>query len=164
MRCEIVLIEPEIPHNTGNISRTCVALGAPLHICGEPGFSLSDKAVKRAGLDYWHDLDLHLWNDFEELYRNHSHAYYYYATTKGGRVYSEIAYEDHVMLVFGKETKGLPESMLLAHPERCVRIPMLTKKRSLNLSNAVAIIAYEVLRQHGFAGLETMSDFFTNHL
>lgn len=156
-------MEPEIPHNTGNIARTCVAVGASLHICGQPGFSLSDKAVKRAGLDYWYELDLHLWDHFEDLYHAIPSAQYVYATTKADKVYSDISYTNkQVLLVFGKETKGLPESMLIAHPERCARIPMLNDCRSLNLSNAVAIMTYEVLRQNKFAGLLTGSDFLSN--
>lgn len=158
-RLGIVLVEPEIPQNTGNISRTCVATGSALHICGQPGFDISDKAVKRAGLDYWYRLDLSLWNDFGALQAASPDWNFYYATTKAEQTYADIAYPDHVMLVFGKETKGLPEPMLMAHPERCIRIPMLEGNRSLNLSNSVAIIAYEVLRQWGFPELETGSSY-----
>ena len=156
---DIVLIEPEIPQNTGNIARTCVAVGARLHLVEPLGFSLEDRQVKRAGLDYWFDLDLHVWSSFESLLKtlrpDGSGQGIYYATTKGGQVYSDVAYTGHTLLVFGKETKGLPESLLLAHPERCVRIPMLPDQRSLNLANSVAIMTYEVLRQGNFAGLQT---------
>jgi tRNA (cytidine/uridine-2'-O-)-methyltransferase len=156
---DIVLIEPEIPQNTGNITRTCVAVGARLHLVEPLGFSLEDKQVKRAGLDYWFDLDLHVWTSFESLLKawrpDGNGQGIYYATTKGGRVYSAVAYTGPTMLVFGKETKGLPEPLLLAHPERCVRIPMLPGRRSLNLANSVAVMTYEVLRQHDFPGLLT---------
>lgn len=154
MGLEIVLVEPEIPQNTGNISRTCVVVGARLHLVGPLGFSLDERHLRRAGLDYWPDLDLTLWPDLESLLSQiGSGKMIGYATTKGGQVYSEAAYSDNVMLVFGKESQGLPESLLLAHPERCLRIPMLKEQRSLNLSNAVAVMSYEVLRQQGFPGL-----------
>jgi tRNA (cytidine/uridine-2'-O-)-methyltransferase len=156
MSLEIVLAEPEIPQNTGNIARTCVAVGAKLHLVEPLGFSIDDRQLKRAGLDYWFDLDLQLWPDLETLLRRtEPDMQILYATTRGGHVYSEEKYAGKVMLVFGKETKGLPESLLLAHPERCLRIPMLPGCRSLNLSNAVAVMAYEVLRQQGFPGLQT---------
>lgn len=150
----IALVEPEIPQNTGNIARTCVATGSRLHICGQAAFDLSDRAVKRAGLDYWYDLDLSIWDHFEALQQAERDAHFYYATTKAAQTYADIVYEGPVVLVFGKETRGLPEPMLMAHPERCVRIPMLPGTRSLNLSNSVAVMAYEVLRQWQFAGLE----------
>lgn len=159
MMLDVVLIEPEIPQNTGNIARTCVAVGARLHLVEPLGFSLEDRQVKRAGLDYWFDLDLHVWSSFESLLKtlrpDGNSQGIYYATTKGGQVYSDVAYPGQTMLVFGKETKGLPEPLLLAHPERCVRIPMLPDRRSLNLANSVAIVTYEVLRQHDFPGLIT---------
>lgn len=154
MGLEIVLVEPEIPQNTGNIARTCVAIGAKLHLIEPLGFSIDDRQLKRAGLDYWFDLDLTLWPDLETFLRQTDRSKnIFYATTKGGQVYSDAALTGPVVLVFGKETKGLPESLLLAHPERCLRIPMLPERRSLNLSNAVAVLAYEALRQQGFSGL-----------
>ncbi|HHX37960.1 MAG TPA: tRNA (cytidine(34)-2'-O)-methyltransferase [Clostridiaceae bacterium] len=155
----IALVEPEIPPNTGNIARTCVAVGCPLHICGKPAFDISDKEVKRAGLDYWYDLDLTLWDHFSDLLQNRRQAHFYYATTKGEQTYADIDYVGDVILVFGKETKGLPDELLLAHPERCVRIPMLPDTRSLNLANSVAIMTYEVLRQWGFPNLEQNNGF-----
>jgi len=154
MGLEIVLVEPEIPQNTGNISRTCVAVGARLHLVEPLGFSIDDRQLKRAGLDYWFDLDLVLWPDLETLLRQAAASTrIFYVTTKGGSVYSDLDLTGDVMLVFGKETKGLPESLLVSHQERCLRIPMLPDRRSLNLSNAVAIVAYEALRQQGFPGL-----------
>lgn len=162
MPLEICLVEPEIPANTGNIARTCVALGAKLHLCGNLGFSLDDKHVKRAGLDYWYDLDIQLWDNVEDLLRSY-HGGIFYATTKADQVYSDILYPDDSLLVFGKETKGLPESLLKVHPERCVRIPMRDQYRSLNLSNSVAVLAYEYMRQQSFIGLNKNSDYFAKH-
>jgi len=154
MGLEIALVEPEIPQNTGNIARTCVATGTRLHLVEPLGFSIDDRQLKRAGLDYWFDLDLTLWSDLDQLLRQCSNdKMIFYATTKGGRVYTDVAFPGDVLLVFGKESKGLPEPLLMAHPERCLRIPMLPDRRSLNLSNAVAIMTYEVLRQQGFPGL-----------
>lgn len=162
MGLEIVLVEPEIPQNTGNIARTCVAVGARLHLVEPLGFSIDDRQLKRAGLDYWFDLDLTLWPNLESLLRQHGDGKMIgYATTKGGQVYSEATYTDSVLLIFGKETKGLPESLLQAHPERCLRIPMLPDRRSLNLANAVAVMTYEVLRQQGFPGLMCTSSRLT---
>jgi tRNA (cytidine/uridine-2'-O-)-methyltransferase len=161
MSLEIVLVEPEIPQNTGNIARTCVAVGARLHLVEPLGFSIDSRQLKRAGLDYWFNLDLVLWHSLDELLQRTSPATQIgYATTKGSQVYSDTAYTNQVMLVFGKETKGLPESLLLAHPERCLRIPMLPGNRSLNLSNAVAVMTYEVLRQQGFPGLQQRSHIY----
>lgn len=168
MPLQIVLVEPEIPQNTGNIARTCVAIGARLHLVEPLGFSISDRAVKRAGLDYWHDLDLAVWSSLEQLWAGLNlteadpgdqadqdiHKSLFYATTKAGWVYTRPCYPADTVLFFGPETRGLPEPLLQAHPERCLRIPMLPGCRSLNLSNAVAIMAYEVLRQQGFPGLQ----------
>ncbi len=156
---EIVLIEPEIPQNTGNIARTCVATASRLHLVEPLGFSISDRQLKRAGLDYWFDLDLTIWPDFDSWFRAFAGKNLYYATTKAPRTYAEPAYPEDTVLVFGKETKGLPESLLQAHPERCIRIPMQSESRSLNLANAVAVVSYEVLRQQGFPGLQLASDF-----
>jgi len=154
MAIDIVLVEPEIPQNTGNIARTCVAVGARLHLVEPLGFSIDDRQLKRAGLDYWFDLDLTLWPDLESLLRQADPAQMiFYATTKGSQVYTEPAYGQQVMLIFGRETKGLPEGLLMARPDRCLRIPMLPDRRSLNLSNSVAIMTYEVLRQQGWPGL-----------
>ncbi len=156
---DIVLIEPEIPQNTGNIARTCVATGSRLHLVEPLGFSISDRQLKRAGLDYWFDLDLTVWPDFDSWQRAFAGKNLFYATTKAPRTYAQPAYPDETVLVFGKETKGLPESLLLSHPERCIRIPMRPDSRSLNLANAVAVVTYEVLRQHDFPGLRLASDF-----
>ncbi len=151
---QVVLVEPEIPGNTGNISRLCAANHVTLHLVEPLGFSLEDKYLKRAGLDYWDLLDLHIHPNYEALEASlPPTARYWYATTKGGRSYASVTYREDDVLVFGKETKGLPEELLRAHPERCIRIPMIDEARSLNLSNAVAIISYEMLRQTGFPGL-----------
>lgn len=158
MALHIALIEPEIPANTGNIARTCVATGSHLHLVGKLGFSLEDRYLKRAGLDYWDQLNLDLWDRFEDLTAAHHFDGIYYASTKTKQVYSEINYPDNSLIVFGKETAGLPESMLIAHPERGIRIPMVSDIRSLNLSNAVAICVYEYWRQTGFSGMQTSSD------
>jgi len=152
----IVMVEPEIPQNTGNISRTCAAIGAKLHLVKPLGFEIDDKKLKRAGLDYWHMLDITYYeglNDFFIKTKAEQNTCFYFST-KARFNYSEISYPDKVYLFFGKETKGLPETLLMQHPETCVRIPMLDGARSLNLSNSVAIAAYEVLRQHNFAGLK----------
>ncbi|MEA4888617.1 MAG: tRNA (cytidine(34)-2'-O)-methyltransferase [Clostridiaceae bacterium] len=159
MPLEIVLVEPEIPQNTGNIARTCVAVGAKLHLVEPLGFSLEDRQVKRAGLDYWFDLDLQVWPNLDLLLKSvaarpENGQGIYYATTKGAQVYSDIAYPEQTILIFGKETRGLPESLLMAHPERCLRIPMLPERRSLNLANSVAVMTYEVLRQWDFPNLK----------
>lgn len=158
MSLNIVLVEPEIPSNTGNISRTCSVIGAPLHLVHPLGFDISDKQVKRAGLDYWSELKIFEYQSFDEVLKNNPSGEFYYCTTKAPFVYSEADFSDaeekDIFLVFGKETKGLPEELLRANKERCIRIPMLRNKRSLNLSNSVAIIAYEVLRQNGFKNLK----------
>ena len=154
MAIDIVLVEPEIPQNTGNIARTCVAVGARLHLVEPLGFSIDDRQLKRAGLDYWFDLDLTLWPDLETLLRQtDAGKMIFYATTKGSKVYTEPVYGEDVMLIFGRETRGLPEDLLIARPDRCLRIPMLPDRRSLNLSNSVAIMTYEVLRQQNWPGL-----------
>lgn len=145
----IVLIEPEIPQNTGNIVRTVAATGCMLHLIEPLGFSIEDKHLKRAGLDYWNDAKIKVYKNLEHFYRENSGAMYY-ATTKGGKVYSDIAYEDNCYIFFGKETKGIDEDILKANYDNCVRIPMINDTRSLNLSNSVAIILYEALRQKDF--------------
>lgn len=164
MALDIVLVQPEIPQNTGNIARTCVAVGARLHLVEPLGFSIDDRHLKRAGLDYWFDLDLTLWPSLEALLRQQDNdTAIYYATTKGGRVYTDVDYGSDVMLIFGRETRGLPEELLMARPERCLRIPMLPDRRSLNLSNCVAVMTYEVLRQQGFPSLMLTNDSLSGH-
>ncbi len=154
MAIEICLHEPEIPANTGNISRTCVALGLKLHLIEPLGFSIDDKQLKRAGLDYWFDLDLELWDSIDQLLLAKQDRAIFYASTKAQYNYAEVKYPENALIIFGKETKGLPEPLLMAHPERCIRIPMRENIRSLNLSNSVAIVAYEAMRQQGFPGLQ----------
>lgn len=152
----IVLIEPEIPQNTGNIARTCAALEAKLHLVEPLGFKIDEKSVKRAGLDYWHMVDIVTYPSVEAFFAQHDQTKMYYCTTKGKHLYSDVDYakDDDVWLVFGKETKGLDEKLLYDNYERCIRIPMRKDARSLNLSNAVAIIAYDAARQIGFYDLE----------
>ncbi|MDD2362179.1 MAG: tRNA (cytidine(34)-2'-O)-methyltransferase [Oscillospiraceae bacterium] len=152
----IVLVEPEIPQNTGNISRTCAATGAHLHIVEPMGFRVDDRNLKRAGLDYWHLLHITYYKNLEDFFARNKGDFYYF-TTKGKQVYSDVAYPPDCYLIFGKETAGLPEELLVKHPDNCVRLPMLDddSARSLNLSNTVAIGAYEVLRQWGFPDLKT---------
>lgn len=152
-KINIVLHEPEIPQNTGNISRTCAATGASLHLIEPLGFEITDARLKRAGLDYWQYLDLHYYKNLEDFYEKNPDGAFYYFTTKAPRAYTEIEYPDNVYFIFGKETKGLPEPLLEKNLERCVRIPMLENLRSLNLSNSAAIAVYEVLRQKNFEGL-----------
>lgn len=159
MAIDIVLVEPEIPQNTGNIARSCVATGSSLHLIEPLGFSIEDKQIKRAGLDYWHDLDVSLWNSTDDFMRwisdrDKGKQNIFYCTTKSAHIYTEVEYDANTVLFFGKESRGLPESLLISHPEQCIRIPMLAGKRSLNLSNAVAIVMYEVLRQQKFLGLQ----------
>lgn len=158
MNLHIVLVEPEIPSNTGNISRTCSVIGASLHLVHPLGFDISEKQVKRAGLDYWDELKLYEYQSFDEVREKYPDGVFYYCTTKGDNTYSEKGYTENkdkdIFLVFGKETKGLPEQLLRENRESCIRIPMLQNKRSLNLSNSVAIISYEVLRQFDFENLE----------
>ena len=154
-RINIVLHEPEIPQNTGNIARTCAATGASLHLIRPLGFTIDDKKLKRAGLDYWHQLDITYYDGLEDFFEKNPNAQFYCFSTKAQYRYTDITYPDPVFLIFGKETKGLPEEFLHAHPDRCVRIPMRDGLRSLNLSNSAAIAVYEVLRQSNFEGLKT---------
>ena len=149
-KLNIVLYEPEIPANTGNIGRTCYATGTSLHLIEPLGFSISDKALKRAGMDYWKDLDVHTYVNWEDFCAKNPDTKIYYATTKGRHVYSDANYESDCFIMFGKESAGIPEEILKANPDRCVRIPMIGETRSLNLSNSVAIVLYEALRQNGF--------------
>jgi tRNA (cytidine/uridine-2'-O-)-methyltransferase len=150
----IVLVEPEIPQNTGNIARTCALTGARLHLVEPLGFHIDDRQLKRAGLDYWHLLDVTLYKSLSDFFARNTGNFYYFST-KGRNIYSEVSYPDGCYLVFGKESAGLPESLLRENPETCLRIPMLNNPdaRSLNLSNSVAIGAYEVLRQWKFTNL-----------
>ena len=149
----IVLVEPEIPQNTGNIARTCAATGASLHLVKPLGFEIDDRRLKRAGLDYWDKLDITYYENLDDFFAKNPDADFYCFTTKARHVYSDISYPKRVFLMFGKETKGLPEELLFANPDRCVRIPMRDTLRSLNLSNSAAIAVYEVFRQRGFEGL-----------
>lgn len=161
MPFHIVLIEPEIPQNTGNIARTCAATGSVLHLVGKMGFSIDEKHVKRAGLDYWHLVNIQRHDTFEELQIKYPNAVFYFATTKAPQMYSEICYKQDAFIVFGKETKGLPEELLKKNIQTCLRIPMLDKARSLNLANSVAVVLYEALRQHEFDGLIACGKFTT---
>jgi Predicted rRNA methylase (SpoU class) len=154
----IVLLEPEIPQNAGNIARTCSATGARLHFIYPLGFSVDDKHLKRAGLDYWHYLDISYYKNIEDFFIKNPSAKCYYYTTKARNIYSDIKYDDNCFLFFGKETKGLPEELLLKNPDTCVRIPMIDEARSLNLSNAAAIAVYEVLRQWSFPKLKNFGN------
>ncbi|CBK78604.1 Predicted rRNA methylase (SpoU class) [[Clostridium] cf. saccharolyticum K10] len=146
----IVLYEPEMPANTGNIGRTCVATGTRLHLIEPLGFKLSEKAVKRAGLDYWDKLDVTVYSDYQDFLDRNPGAKIYMATTKAPNVYTEASYEPDCYIMFGPESRGIPEDILVQHQETCVRIPMWGDIRSLNLSNSVSIILYEALRQNGF--------------
>ncbi len=150
----IVLVEPEIPQNCGNIARTCAATGARLHLIRPLGFDISEKAVKRAGLDYWHMVEVLDYENLEDFFRRNEVRQMWCLSTKAPRCYTEATYADGCYLFFGKETKGLPEEFLAAHCDECVRIPMRESARSLNLSNAVAITAFEALRQLSFPGLK----------
>lgn len=145
----IVLVEPEIPPNTGNIARLCGATRSVLHLVGKLGFSTDDRALKRAGLDYWKEVDIRYWDCFEELRRNHPAGRFFYTSKKAGTSYVAVTYRAGDFLVFGKETAGLPEELLAAHPESAIRIPILGNVRSLNLSTAAGIVLYEALRQTG---------------
>ena len=157
----IVLVEPEIPQNTGNIARTCACTGSALHLVRPFGFEISDRTVKRAGLDYWHLLDVRYYDSLDEFWEKNPEGSFFYATTKAQHRYSDVAFPEDAYLMFGRETKGLPEPMLIAHPERCIRIPMRKNARSLNLSNSVAVVVYEALRQHEFEHLQIAGDFPT---
>ena len=150
----IVLLEPEIPANTGNIGRTCVATGTRLHLIEPLGFRLNEKSIKRAGMDYWEHLDVTRYINFEEFLEKNPGAKIYMATTKGQHVYTEVNYEPDCYIMFGKESAGIPEEILVKHPDNCIRIPMLSEIRSLNLSNSVAVVLYEALRQNQFASMK----------
>ncbi len=151
----IVLHEPEIPANTGNIGRTCVAAGARLHLIEPMGFQINEKQVKRAGLDYWDKLDVTIYDDFQDFLKKNPGAKLYMATTKAKQKYTDVAYDTDAYIMFGKESAGIPEELLLDYQETAIRIPMYPDIRSLNLGNSVAIVLYEALRQQNFTGLET---------
>lgn len=153
MAFHIVLVEPEIPANTGNIARTCAATGAHLHLVRPLGFLTDDRTLKRAGLDYWNAVNLCYYDSFDEVQRKFAGRRFFPATTKGSRTYSEFSFQDGDLFVFGKETKGLPSDILAAYPDTCIRLPMTGDVRSLNLANSAAIVVYEALRQTGFHGL-----------
>lgn len=150
----IVLVEPEIPQNTGNIARTCAATGSVLHLVKPLGFDISEKAVKRAGLDYWHLVDVRVYENLDDFFAKNDVKELWCLSTKAPRCYTEASYHDGCFLMFGKETKGLPEPFLNAHRESCVRIPMRAEARSLNLSNSVAVAVFEALRQLDFPHLQ----------
>jgi Predicted rRNA methylase (SpoU class) len=154
MRFHVVLVEPEIPANTGNIARTCAVTGAQLHLVMPLGFDISDRQLKRAGLDYWPELGVAVHSSLEAFFERTAGGVYYYCSTKAGQRHTDVSYPDGCYLLFGRETKGLPEPLIFSHPETAVRIPMREGLRSLNLSNSAAIVLYEALRQHGFPGLK----------
>ena len=154
----IVLHEPEIPANTGNIGRTCVATGTALHLIKPLGFDISDKAVRRAGMDYWKDLTLYVYEDFEDFISKNSDARVYMATTKAKKAYTQMEYRENDFIMFGKESAGIPEEILVRYEDTSVRIPMIGEIRSLNLSNSVAIMLYEALRQQDFEGMKLKGD------
>ncbi len=162
MKLNIVMVEPEIPQNTGNIVRTCAAIGAKLHLVHPLGFDISDKYLKRAGLDYWEKLDIEEHDNLDSFLSKYSGKTMFFSTTKGKNVYSDVNYEeyDEVFILFGKETKGLPEKLLMENIENSIRIPMKDGLRSLNLSNSVAIVAYEICRHCGFEDLIEQSTYF----
>ncbi|MFZ2537359.1 MAG: tRNA (cytidine(34)-2'-O)-methyltransferase [Oscillospiraceae bacterium] len=153
----IVLVEPQIPQNTGNIARTCAATGARLHLIKPLGFLIDDKKLKRAGLDYWHLLDITYYDNIDDFFSKNQGEFYYF-TTKGKNIYSDIEYPDRAYLVFGREDAGLNETLLFQNPEYCVRVPMIGDARSLNLSNTVALSTYEVLRQWKFPELKVSGE------
>ena len=156
MILNIILLEPEIPANTGNIGRTCVATGTRLHLIEPMGFRINDKQIKRAGLDYWDDLDLTVYDNYDDFLVKNNYPKIYMATTKAAKTYSEVSYEPDCYIMFGKESAGIPEELLLTNKENCIRIPMVKEIRSLNLGNSVAIILYEALRQNNFKGMNTI--------
>ena len=159
----IVLYEPEIPANTGNIGRTCVATGTRLHLIEPLGFKLNEKSLKRAGMDYWKDLDVTTYIDYQDFLGKNPGAKIYMATTKAHKVYTEVDYESDCYIMFGKESAGIPEEILVEHEEDCMRIPMNGDIRSLNLGNSVAIVLYEALRQNGFAGMNLSGELHELH-
>ena len=159
----IILHQPEIPGNTGNIGRTCVATGTPLHLIEPLGFHLDEKSIRRAGMDYWQYLDLHRYVNFEEFRKEHPGAKIWMATTKAKRSYTDVSFGPDDFIMFGKESAGIPEEILVEHEETCIRIPMLSEIRSLNLSNSVAIVLYEALRQNGFSQMQKQGELHRLH-
>ncbi len=159
----ILLHQPEIPGNTGNIGRTCVATGTPLHLIEPLGFRLDEKSIKRAGMDYWHQLEVHRYMNFEEFKEKHPNAKIWMATTKAKHCYTEVEYGPDDFIMFGKESAGIPEELLVENEENCIRIPMLPEIRSLNLSNAVAVVLYEALRQTGFESMQQEGELHRLH-
>lgn len=155
MSFNIVMVEPEIPQNTGNVARTCAVTGARLHLVGPMGFTIDDKKLKRAGLDYWHTLDITMYDNIDEFFARNEGGNFFFASTKSLNRYCDVEFKDGDYILFGKETKGLDEALLKENKEKCIRIPMGNNMRSLNLSNSVAIIIYEALRQNDFFDLET---------
>jgi len=155
----IVLLEPEIPQNVGNIGRSCVATNSKLHLIKPFCFSLDDKHLKRAGLDYWQDLDLYIYENYEDFLNKNPNAKIFMATTKAKKIYTEAEYSEDSFILFGKESKGIPEDILKANNDSCIRVPMHMEYRSLNLSNSVAIILYEALRQLDFLDLKYFGEF-----
>jgi rRNA methylase, putative, group 2 len=153
MAFHIVLVEPEIPANTGNIARTCAATGTHLHLVRPLGFQTDDRTLKRAGLDYWHAVKVHYHDSFDEVRSLYPEGRFFYTSTRAVKLYSDFQYRDGDFFVFGKETKGLPQALIDENAETCIRMPMTDQVRSLNLSNSAAIVVYEALRQTGFAGL-----------
>lgn len=153
-KLNVVLLEPEIPQNTGNISRTCAATGISLHMIEPFGFEITDAKLKRAGLDYWQYLDVHYYKNIDEFYAKNEGGSFFYFSTKAPKCYTDVCYPENSYLIFGKESAGIPEEILKNNLDKCVRIPMLEHIRSLNLSNSVAIAVYEALRQSNFDGLE----------
>lgn len=155
MNLNIVLFEPEIPQNTGNIARTCVLTGSRLHLIKPLGFSLDEKHLRRAGLDYWKYLDLTIYESYDELREKYKDSDFYFSTTHGNKYYTDVVYKEGDFIIFGKESAGLPDRIRESDPEKCIRVPMIqTTTRSLNLSNSVAIVAYEALRQLGFPDMK----------
>lgn len=159
----IVLYEPEMPANTGNIGRTCVVTGSRLHLIEPLGFQLDEKHLRRAGLDYWKMLDVTVYRDYEDFLARNPGAHIYFASTKARHMYTEVSYGPDDYLMFGRESAGIPEEILVQHPEETVRIPMNPKLRSLNLANSVAIVLYEALRQQGFPGMQTEGELHRLH-
>ena len=150
----IVLHEPGIALNTGNIGRTCVATESPLHLIRPYGFRINEKEIRRAGMDYWPKVDLHEYTDYEEFLGKQAGARIYYATTKAEQIYTDVKYEPDCFIMFGNESRGIPEEILVKHPDTCIRIPMWGDIRSLNLANSVAVVLYEALRQNGFPDMK----------
>ncbi len=152
-KINIVLVEPQIPQNTGNIARTCAATGASLHLVKPMGFTVDDKKLKRAGLDYWHMLDITYYDGLDDFFEKNKGGSFFFLTTKGRKIFSEVSFPENTFILFGREDAGLPEDLLKNHEDACLRIPMVDDARSLNLSNTAAIVTYEILRQWGYPDL-----------